>query len=314
MRKTGLLLDLDLMRHDTGRNHPEQAQRLAAIDKGLREAGIPERTTPLALRPATHAELRRVHGDRYLHRVEEEAELGHDQLSTGDTAICEVSPEVAKLAAGGVLAALEAVVKRTVDNAFCAVRPPGHHASPNRGMGFCLYNNVAVAARHAQEALGLERVVILDWDVHHGNGTQDAFYEDGSVFFVSTHQHPWYPGTGLYEETGKGAGEGTTLNLPLRAGTAMHELSSALDQVAWAKLRDFRPDLVIISAGFDSRIGDPLGDFRLNDADFQELTRRCQALADEFAEGRLLSVLEGGYSLTGLAQGVTAHVEALLRE
>jgi acetoin utilization deacetylase AcuC-like enzyme len=314
MRKTGLLLDLTLTRHETGPGHPERPERLAAIEAEFRENGLIERTRPLSLRPATHAELRRVHGDRYLHRVEEEAALGADQLSTGDTQICEASPEVAKLAAGGILNALEAVARRDIDNAFCAVRPPGHHASPNRGMGFCLYSNVAVAARHAQEALGLERVAIIDWDVHHGNGTQDVFYEDPSVFFISTHQHPWYPGTGLHTETGAGKGEGTTLNFPLRARSRMAEIGGALNDVAWRKLRDFRPNLFIISAGFDSRLGDPLGDFRLEDPDFAELTRQIQVLADEFAEGRLLSVLEGGYSLEGLAKGAAAHLEALLKD
>lgn len=314
MRKTGLILDLTLMRHLTGAGHPERPERLAAIEQHLRECGLRNELQPLATRPATREELARVHTTAYLERVDADAAAGLDQLSTGDTPLTVESPALARLAAGGVLAATEAVVRREVANAFCAIRPPGHHASPGRGMGFCLYNNVALAARHAQAALGLERVAIVDWDVHHGNGTQDAFYAEGSVFFTSIHQHPWYPGTGLAEETGEGAGRGATLNLPLRAGSGGTEILRSLREKALPRLREFAPQLVIISAGFDSRAGDPLGGFMLSDEDFAEMTRELQALADATAEGRLLSVLEGGYSLSGLAAGVEAHVRALLAE
>jgi acetoin utilization deacetylase AcuC-like enzyme len=215
---------------------------------------------------------------------------------------------------GASLKAVDAVVSGTVANAFCALRPPGHHATADRGMGFCIFNNAALAARYAQRVHGLERVVIIDWDVHHGNGTQDIFYEDPGVFYFSTHQHPWYPGSGLSHETGRGPGEGYTLNVPLPSGAGMEEIGGAFTKLFRKKMNLFRPDLVIISAGFDSREGDPLGQFTLSDADFAELTRILLDLAHETAGGRLVSLLEGGYNLTGLASAVTSHVKALRGE
>jgi acetoin utilization deacetylase AcuC-like enzyme len=179
-------------------------------------------------------------------------------------------------------------------------------------MGFCIFNNAAIAARYARKKHGLERIAIIDWDVHHGNGSQDIFYEDGAVFYFSTHQHPWYPGTGMYHETGAGAGKGTTLNVPLPAGTGMASIEKAFREDFSAKIKDFRPDLVMISAGFDSRVEDPLGEFRLTDPDFVELTKILVEIAGEFAEGRLVSVLEGGYNQAGLAKAVAAHLEVLM--
>jgi len=204
------------------------------------------------------------------------------------------------------------VVTGQAKNAFCIVRPPGHHATAARGMGFCLFDNIAIAARYAQRKHGLSRVLIADWDVHHGNGTQDIFYSDGTVFFFSTHQHPWYPGTGAPEETGEGVGKGTTLNSPFPAGSGRKEILGAFQEKLLPAARAFHPDLVLISAGFDSRIGDPLGNFLLTDADFTDLTKVLREIADQSAGGRLVSILEGGYSLEGLAAGVRAHVEALM--
>jgi acetoin utilization deacetylase AcuC-like enzyme len=197
------------------------------------------------------------------------------------------------------------------NNAFCIVRPPGHHASGSRGMGFCLFNNIAVAARYAQRKHGVERVAIADWDVHHGNGTQDIFYTDGSVFFFSTHQSPWYPGTGDAREIGEGPGKGCTLNCPFPAGAGKDEILGAFRDKFAPKMDEFRPDLVLISAGFDSRRGDPLGRFVLTDTDFSELTTLMGAIADKHAKGRLISVLEGGYNLDGLAKAVSAHAHSL---
>ena len=212
---------------------------------------------------------------------------------------------------GGATLAVDEVMQRIVANAFVAMRPPGHHATPDRGMGFCLFNSIAIAARYAQKKYGLERVLIADWDVHHGNGTQDVFYADPSVFFFSTHQSPWYPGTGDPDETGAGPGQGTTLNCPFPAGAGREQILGAFRDRLLPAMREFRPDMVLISAGFDSRLGDPLGHFRLADADFAELTEMLLEVADQSAGGRLVSVLEGGYNLDGLTRAVAAHAAAL---
>ena len=217
--------------------------------------------------------------------------------STGDTSVGPRTWDVALKAVGGVLNAVDAVVSRKAANAFCAVRPPGHHARPAQGMGFCVFNNIALAARYAQRKHGIERVLIADWDVHHGNGTQDIFYEDGSVFFFSVHQSPWYPGTGRADETGAGKGANCTMNCPFPAGSGREQILGVFRNKLKPAADAFKPDLVMISAGFDSRKDDPLGQFTLADEDFAELTSLLLEVADKYAGGRLVSVLEGGYSL-----------------
>jgi len=209
------------------------------------------------------------------------------------------------------MAAVDAVVAGKARNAFCVVRPPGHHATGDRGMGFCVFNNAALAARHAQKTHRLQKVLIADWDVHHGNGTQDIFYEDPSVFYFSTHQWPWYPGTGPAGETGRGKGKGTTLNCPFASGAGGKEILAAFTDKLLPAAARFRPELVIISAGYDSRAGDPLGGFRLTDADFARMTEMLMQLADSCARGRIVCVLEGGYALAGLASAVEATCRTL---
>jgi acetoin utilization deacetylase AcuC-like enzyme len=280
--------------------------------RGLEEAGLLEHCRILPPRAATERELLRCHTAAYLQRVQEDQLLGREQLSTGDTAIGPHSERTARLAAGGVLAAVEAVMDSRVRNAFAVVRPPGHHAGPTRGMGFCIYNNVAVAARHLQAVHRLERVLIADWDVHHGNGTQDIFWRDPSVLFFSSHQAPLYPGTGTRRERGEGAGAGFTCNCPLPAGTSGRELLAVWRQELLPRAEAFAPEFVLVSAGFDSRAGDPLGDFRLQDEDFVALTQLLLEIAAEHARGRLVSCLEGGYALSGLASASAAHVGCLL--
>jgi acetoin utilization deacetylase AcuC-like enzyme len=265
----------------------------------------------IEVRAATEDEIALVHGHTYIAKARREIVAGAHQLSTGDTDVSLRSFDVAQRAVGGVLNAVDAVIGGKAANAFCAVRPPGHHARPDQGMGFCIFNNIAVAARYAQRKHGLGKVLIADWDVHHGNGTQDTFYADGSVLFMSTHQSPWYPGTGPANETGEGKGKGCTMNFPLPAGSGREEILAAFRENLRHAADAFKPDLVMISAGFDSRLGDPLGQFTLSDTDFADLTRIMLEIAGTHAGGRLISVLEGGYSLTGLKAAVTAHLKAL---
>ena len=307
MIRTALLADPVVKEHNPGPGHPEQVARFDAALRGLGDGKL----TPAAPRAATVDELALCHTRDYIQVARRDVEMGLPGLSTGDTEIGPRSYDVALRAAGVCLNAVDLVMKAEAQNAFCVVRPPGHHATPNRGMGFCLFNNIAVAARYAQKKYGVERVVIADWDVHHGNGTQDIFYADPSVFFFSTHQSPWYPGTGAADETGEGKGKGTKLNCPFPAGTGRDRILAVFHDKLAVAMTDYKPDLILISAGFDSRAGDPLGQFRLTDVDFADLTGIMLEIAGKHAKGRVVSVLEGGYNLDGLTKGVSAHVTAL---
>lgn len=312
MGRTGLIFDPTVSSHETGRGHPEQPARVTAIFNHLRGRETLQRLRRIPAREANEDELALAHNRGYIELVRREVASQRGELSTGDTVISPRSFEAAKLAAGSVCAAADAVFAGEVENAFCLVRPPGHHAEHSRGMGFCLFNNVAVGARYAQKRYGAERVLIADWDVHHGNGTQEIFYRDSTVFFFSTHQSPWYPGTGAANERGDGAGDGFTLNCPLPAGSGREEVVGAFRELLLPALHKFQPDLILISAGFDSRIGDPLGHFTLEDEDFADLTRLMLDVATTTAHGRVISVLEGGYHLEGLASAANTHVGALL--
>ena len=311
---TALLLDPVFQKHLTGDGHPECPGRYAAITRELQTSGLLAELAQIEVRDVADDEILLCHTPDYLAKIKAEipAVRGVAYLSTGDTAVCPESLMVARMAAGGVLAATDFVLGSGRRSAFCAVRPPGHHATPSVGMGFCIFNNVAIAARYAQQKYGVGRVAIIDWDVHHGNGTQDIFYEDGSVFYFSTHQSPLYPHTGAAGETGSGEGAHTTLNCPLPAGSGMAQISAAFDKQFLPAMDEFKPELVVVSAGFDSRVGDPLGGFLLTDEDFAALTKRLLKLADRYAGGRLLSVLEGGYHLEGLAKATHSHLRALV--
>jgi acetoin utilization deacetylase AcuC-like enzyme len=311
MLKTGLVTDPAMRLHQTGAGHPEQPARLSAVMDRLELLGLRDVLIDISPRKATEDEIALAHERSYISLVTAEVRQHRAELSTGDTIISEHSLDAALLGAGCALAAIDQVFSGAVNNAFCVVRPPGHHASAARGMGFCLFNNIAVAARYARTKFGAERVAIVDWDVHHGNGTQDIFYEDGGVLFFSTHQSPWYPWTGAATETGEGRGAGLTVNRPLRAGAGRAEIMDAFRHALLPKLADFRPDLLLISAGFDSRMNDPLGQFALSDSDFGDLTLLLLVAADRYCGGRVVSTLEGGYSLSGLASASAAHVRAL---
>jgi acetoin utilization deacetylase AcuC-like enzyme len=305
---TGIVSDPVCKQHHPGAYHPECPARIDAVMSGI-ETGVPQcRLETIPARPATDEDLHLCHTPGYVRTVRQEILSGYSTLTTGDTDISAGSWEAACLAAGGMLEAVDAVMQGRVRNAFCIVRPPGHHATSNQGMGFCVFNNIALGARYAQRVHGVDRVLIADWDVHHGNGTQEIFYEDPSVFFFSTHQWPLYPGTGTAGETGSGGGKGFTMNCPFPRGSGREEIIGAFRSELLPAMDRFRPDLVLISAGFDSRIGDPLGGFVLTDDNFAELTGIVMDIANRHCKGRLVSILEGGYNLSGLASASAAHV------
>lgn len=308
----GFYYSPDAIDHDPGPNHPERPERFTAVWEALDRLGAFSEAQMPDSKPLSREILHRVHDPAYLHTAEEEVHRGFLQLSTGDTAINHHSWDVALHSAGCAVAAVEDVFNETYLRGFSLMRPPGHHATAFRGMGFCLLNNVAIAARHAQSLMPGSKVMILDWDVHHGNGTQDIFYQDGSVFYCSVHQDHWYPFTGHRDEKGIGDGEGATLNLPLPAGTKGADVMNALENELTPAMETFKPDWVFVSAGFDSRKGDPLGGFLLEDSDFAELTRYTMDLAARYANDRLISVLEGGYNLEGLAKASSAHAKVLM--
>lgn len=309
--RTAVVYSPNYRKHLTGPGHPECPQRVDAVMDALEADRLGFELIRLTPRPAEREEILLCHSEDYFDLAGREIASGAHCLSTGDTNVCADSLDVALLAAGGVLTAVDAVSAERVANAFCAVRPPGHHATCNGGMGFCVFNNAAIAARYAQKKHNIKRVLIVDWDVHHGNGTQDIFYEDGSVFYFSTHQWPHYPGTGRPEEKGKGSGLGMTMNFPFGAGAGGDEITGAFIDGLLPAMDDFKPEFVVISAGFDSRAGDPLSGFRLTDNDFTRLTRIVMEIAEHYCKSRIVSVLEGGYALDGLASAAAAHVTAL---
>lgn len=293
--------------------HREQADRLDAVLTAVAPLADAGRILMRKGRAASDADLRLVHGERYLEVVRRDIAEGSGELSTGDTRLSERSYEASAAAAGCGIFAVDAVLEGRTRNAFCAVRPPGHHASAERGMGFGIFNTIAIAARHAQRRHGVARILIVDWDVHHGNGTQATFWSDGGVLFFDTHQDPWYPGTGMVEETGEGRGAGLIVNRPLPAGSGRTEVLSLYREALVPAAARFRPELVLVSAGFDSRLGDPLGRFTLVEQDFAEMTRIVLDIADRHAGGRCVSILEGGYNLAGLGSAAAAHLEELAR-
>ena len=312
MGKTGLVYDPRYLEHDMGMGHPESPNRLRAIMQQLEQSGTMAQLTRIEPRKAEDEWITRVHTAAYLASLKQHAPASGRVSLDPDTSMSPGSLTAAYLAAGGALAGVDAMMTKQVDHVFCAMRPPGHHAEANRAMGFCLLNNVAIAARYAQKKHGLSRVLIVDWDVHHGNGTQHSFEDDPSVLFFSTHQYPHYPGTGRESERGRGAGEGYTINVPMEAGEGDDEYRAIFHKVLVPAADEFKPDFVIISAGFDAHKDDPLAGMGLTEAGYAELTGIVAGIAKKHAQGRILSSLEGGYNLTALAASVDAHVRGLL--
>ncbi len=309
---TLLYTDPLFLKHETGR-HPERPERLRAIDARLRQAGLVERCTAGTAAPLTEEDVRHVHDPAVVERVKEAALAGGEWLD-GDTFVSAASFEIALAAAGACASAVDAVLNGADRTALCLVRPPGHHATPARSMGFCLFNNVALAADRARRVHGLTRLLVVDWDVHHGNGTQDVFYDDPTVMFFSIHRfgHGFYPGSGDAGETGQGRGLGYTRNEPVRFGTPRPDYHGQFRNALEECADRIKPELVLLSAGFDAHRDDPIGSLGLETEDFGVLTREMLEVAKVHAGGRLVSCLEGGYNLDALAESVEVHLTELL--
>jgi acetoin utilization deacetylase AcuC-like enzyme len=305
--KIQVVEDLRYQSHRSADRHPERPERLVAVGQALAhfEHAI-ERMSP---RPAEPDEILRIHSRDLLARVEEAARLAPGRLDP-DTYVCRESFDVARLAAGGTVDLARSIARGDAQCGLAAVRPPGHHAETDRAMGFCLFNNVAIAAR-ALQAEGFDKLMILDWDVHHGNGTQHSFEDDPSVLYISTHQFPYYPGTGDAGEAGSGRGAGATVNVPMPAGCGDHEYVGVMRRIVAPVARQFRPEMILVSCGFDAHRDDPLASMEVSEAGFREMTAIIRGLANELCDSRLLFVLEGGYAVSGLIEGTRALLTGL---
>ena len=310
-RAVGFVYDDVYLEHKTGFGHVERPERLEAVVQRLEGSGLLSKLVRIEPQAASTEWVTTVHSRDYVERVRRSCEGEAHYFDSMDTIVSERSYEAALAAAGGVLAAADAVVAGKVSSAFCAVRPPGHHAIRDRALGFCLFNNVAIAARYVQKKHELEKVLIVDWDVHHGNGTQATFYDDPSVLYFSVHQYPFYPGSGAEGERGAGEGVGFTLNVPLHAGCGDKEYLEVFRKRLQPAATEFRPDFVLVSAGFDAHEDDLLGEMRVTSEGFGRLTRIVKEIADACCQGRIVSVLEGGYELDGLAESIEVHLRAL---
>ena len=309
MNKTGYISDPFYLKHKN-EPHPENPGRLNAIQKNIESSKYYNNLTLIQPRKATVEDIAKVHGTGYIRSVEDSCRNGVRNLDA-DTVISADSYQAALLSAGAGLEALDKILEGTVGNAFCAVRPPGHHAEQNKAMGFCLFNNVGVIARYAQDVKNIQKIFIFDWDVHHGNGTQHSFYKDSSIYYSSIHQYPFYPGTGGVDETGTGDGLGSNLNIPMRAYSYDTDYINAIEHKLIPVIQKFNPDLIIISAGFDAHENDPLAQINLSTDCYGKMTQKLMEIANDVCNGRILSMLEGGYDYSALADSVQLHVETL---
>ena len=309
--RTGFLYDERFLQHEPGQGHPESRQRLLGAVPHLQAQPWFKDLIPIAAVEAERQWLESVHSHGYIERAQQACAAGAPFLDVSDVGISERSAEVSMLVAGGIINMVDAVVSRDIDNGFVLSRPPGHHAEKDMALGFCLFNHIAIAARYLQQRHDFDKILILDWDVHHGNGTQHTFEEDPSVLYVSTHQYPYYPGTGAYSETGIGRGEGATLNCPLPAGAGDAEHEHVWRERILPKIERFAPQMILVSAGFDGHRDDPLAQTNLSTEFYRWMTQRVMELADKHCDGRLVSILEGGYNIERLAECVSMHIGEL---
>jgi acetoin utilization deacetylase AcuC-like enzyme len=310
--KTGFVYDDIYLEHKTTPGHPERPERLTAIVDNLKKKGVYSKLLHLSPYPVEMEWLTKIHTKEYIERVKRSCRDGVSYLDSADTPISSMSYESALMAAGGMLSAIDAVMAGKVKNAFCAVRPPGHHAVQDRAMGFCIFNNIAIGARYIQEKYGLSKILIVDWDVHHGNGTQDSFYDDPNVFYFSVHRYPFYPGTGSLSKKGEGQGLNLNLNSPLPGGSTNEDYLEIFETQLKPAAVSFSPDFVLISAGFDAHREDPLGGMAVTEDGFARMTQMVKEIAQQCCESRLVSILEGGYHLQALAASVEAHIRVLM--
>ena len=314
MKKTGFLFDERYLLHKTGRYHPEVPQRLKAVYQGIEEGGLLSSLTIISASFPEMKWIEMIHDRDYISRLEEACRANESIFDSPDNQMCADTYETALLAVGGILEIVRMVMEGTLDNAFCAVRPPGHHAETNRAMGFCYFNNVAIAARYLQNQWGIQRVGIVDFDVHHGNGTQHIFEDDASVYYYSIHQHPSfaYPGTGREFEYGKGQGHGFTKNSPMLPGQGDNEYYQLMERDLFPVFEQFMPEVLLVSAGFDAHREDDMSDMKLSTEGFSWIMRRLMEMANKYCSGRVISVLEGGYSLKRLPELARNHIQILL--
>ncbi len=311
---TALIYDDRFLNHKTGRGHPERPDRLRAIMEGLNVAGLMSKLRRPDFNPADLEIIHRLHEPSYVEHCFDECRRRAEFIDTPDSAVCPESANIAQLAVGGVIEAVDLVMAGKINNAFCAVRPPGHHAEAAESMGFCLFGNIAIAADYLIQHHGLDRVAIVDFDVHHSNGTQHMLEYRSDILVVSMHQEPLtlFPHTGYINETGKGEGKGFTLNCPFAPGCGDSEYMEVFDSLIVPKINEFKPQFLLVSAGFDAAVEDQLADMNLTTACFEWMSRRLVDLAKQHCQGKIVSVLEGGYALDALSRGVVAHVNTLL--
>ena len=313
LRKTGIIEDRRYLLHMAGFSHPESPERLAGIYEMLDNPAMSWKFTHIEAREATHDEIAIVHSPSYIDFIA--STEGKDiVMLDADTMTSPDTYSIAKLAVGGVCNAVDQVLDGSVDNAFAFVRPPGHHAGKENAAGFCIFNNIAIAAMHAILKHRLKRVMIVDWDLHHGNGTQSIFYKDPRVLYFSAHQYPYYPGTGSMQEIGQGKGEGYTINVPMKSGATDASYVNIFRKILEPVAMEYKPQLVLLSAGFDAYFNDPLGGMRITPDGFAALTRILLDIADKCCKGRFVSVLEGGYNVAGLAKSAKCVLEEMLDE